>query len=154
MEHVDRSQTAEDLNNLLSKRKSLGIMFGFIIESSLYSSSFCFLFLQQQQQFKTETTTVARVIRAKLAMRVTCNKNSLSTVVITSQLHSFGEAVSCVGGALFFKHFAGKVPLTWNSFCQTKNSSSNVIDSITFPPHSSSSTDVRFRPFSIWKKEI
>ena len=123
-------------------------MLWFIIESSLYSSSFCFLFLQQQQQFKTETTTVARVIRAKLAMRVTCNKNSLSTVVITSQLHSFGFG----GCRMLFKHFAGKVPLIWNSFCQTMNSSSNVIDSVTFPPHSSSSTAVRFRPFSIWKK--
>ena len=127
----------------------MGIIFGFIIESSLYSSSLCFLFLQQQQQFKTDTTTVARVTRAKLAMRVTCNKNSLSTVVITSQLHSFGETVPFGGGALSFKHFSGKVPLTWNSFCQTMNSSSNVIDSTTFPPHSSSSTDVRFRPLSI-----
>ena len=131
-----------------NKRKFLGIMFGFIIESSPYSSSFCFLFLQQQQQFDIETTTVARVTRAKLAMRVTCNKNSFSTVVITSQLHSFGEVVSFARGAIS-KHFAGKVPLTWNSFCQTMNSSSNVIDSVTFPPHSSSSSAVRFRPFSI-----
>ena len=130
-------------------------MFGFIIESSLYSSSFCFFFLQQQQQFKTETTTVARVTRAKLAMRVTCNKNSLSTVVITSQLHSFGFAGCHMPDfAGFFKHFSGKVPLTWNFFCQTMNSSVNVIDSVTFPPHSRSSTAVRFRPFSIWKKEL
>ena len=132
-----------------NKRKFLGIMFVFIIESSLYSSSFCFLFLQQQQQFDIETTTVARVTRAKLAMRVTCNKNSFSTVVITSQLHSFGFGGCQMRFVGFFKHFSGKVPLTWNSFCQTMNSSSNVIDSVTFPPHSSSSSDVRFRPFSI-----